>query len=119
MKRCLFLLGFLLCLGGRAWALGGCTYHATVTSASTALANTFTDRVTGQAKSRHYLFVQNTGTANPMNIAVASGNNAQAGDTYLAPGAAFVLGPSEQGIVPGGDVAAISASGTTAAFCEY
>ena len=68
---------------------------------------------------RHYLTIQNTGTTNPMNVAIGSSNHATSSDYYLAPGAAWTLTMQGLKMVPGGDVAAISASGTTYSFCDF
>jgi hypothetical protein len=93
-----------------------CTQHGTVAATSTAIVGS--NDVAG-IEGRHYFLIQNTGTTNPMEVAIGSSNAAAASDLYLAPGASWVMTQQQQKMVPGGDVAAISASGTTYSFCDW
>jgi hypothetical protein len=68
---------------------------------------------------RHYFLIQNTGTANPMNVAIGSSNTATTTDLYLGPGASWVMTAQGLKMVPGGDVAVISGVGTTYSFCDW
>lgn len=97
-------------------ALAVCTKTGSVTSSSTAIigANDI-----GGIEGRHYMLIQNTGTTNPMNVAIGSSNAATSTDLYLGPGASWVMTMQQLKMVPGGDVAAISASGTTYSFCDF
>jgi len=63
--------------------------------------------------------IQNSGTTNGMNVAIGTSNNATSKDFYLAPGASWVMTMQQLKMVPGGDVAAISASGTNYSFCDW
>ncbi len=90
--------------------------HGAVTSSSTAIVGA--NDIAGLT-GRHYMLIQNTGTTNPMNVAIGSSNTATSSDIYLAPGASWVLTAAGPKMVPGGDVAAISASGTTYSFCDF
>ena len=65
------------------------------------------------------MMIQNTGTSNAMEVAIGSSNNATSSDIYLGPGASWVMTMQGLKMVPGGDVAAISASGTTYGFCDW
>ncbi len=109
----LLLNAFLLPL---ASAQAVCTQHGTVASSSTAIVGN--NDIAG-IEGRHYLLIQNTGTANPMEVAIGSGNAAAASDVYLGPGASWLMTQQGNKMVPGGDVAAISASGTTYSFCDW
>lgn len=62
--------------------------------------------------------LQNTGSNN-MNVAIGSNNNATSSDIQITPGNALVLFMQGLKMVPGGDVAVISVSGTTWGFCDY
>jgi hypothetical protein len=93
-----------------------CTQHGSVTSASTAIVGS--NDIAG-VEGRHYLLIQNTGTSNAMNVAIGSSNNATSADLYLGPGASWVMTMQGLKMVPGGDVAAISTSGTTYSFCDW
>jgi hypothetical protein len=106
----------LLILLGAAPAGAVCTQHGTVSSSSTAIVGS--NDVAG-IEGRHYFMIQNTGTSNPMNVAIGSSNNATSSDLYLGPGASWVMTMQGLKMVPGGDVAAISASGTTYSFCDW
>ncbi len=97
-----------------AWAT--CTQHGTVGSSSTAIVGS--NDISG-IEGRHYFMIQNTGTSNPMNVAIGSNNNATSSDLYLGPGASWVMTMQGLKMVPGGDVAAISVSGTTYSFCDW
>jgi len=97
-----------------AWAV--CTQHGSVTSSSGAIVGS--NDISG-IEGRHYLMIQNTGTSNAMEVAIGSSNNATSSDTYLGPGASWVMTMQGLKMVPGGDVAAISASGTTYGFCDW
>ena len=97
-------------------ALAVCTQHGKVTASSTAIVGA--NDISGLT-GRHYMLIQNTGTVNPMNVAIGSSNTATSSDLYLAPGASWVLTSAGPKMVPGGDVAAISASGTTYGFCDF
>jgi hypothetical protein len=66
---------------------------------------------------RHYLMVQNTGTTNPMNLAI--GKTATSASIYLGPGDSWVVRAETGGLAPGGYISAISASGTTCAWVSY
>ena len=74
--------------------------------------------ITG-VEGRHYLLIQNTGTTNPMNVAIGSSNNATTSDLYLLPGASWVMTMQALKLVPSGDVAAISVLGTTYLVCDW
>jgi hypothetical protein len=108
----------LLVLGVAAPAQAVCTKTGSVTSSSTqiVLSNDLAPTIPG---GRHYMFIQNTGTVNPMNVAIGSNNNATSADVYLAPGASWVMIRDQGNTLPGGDVAAISASGTSYGFCDW
>ena len=99
-----------------ACALAVCTQSGSVTSSSTAIVGS--NDITG-IEGRHYFMIQNTGTSNPMNVAIGSSNNATNKDLYLGPGASWVMTMQGLKMVPGGDVVAISASGTTYSFCDF
>ena len=90
-------------------ALAVCTQSGNVTSSSSAVVGS--NDIAG-VEGRHYFLIQNTGVTNPMNVAIGSGNNATNKDMYLAPGASWVMTMVGLKMVPGGDVAVISASGT-------
>jgi len=66
-----FLPLLLLCWAWPAFAV--CTQNGTVTNASTAIVGS--NDIAG-IEGRHYFMIQNTGTSNPMNIAIGSSNNA-------------------------------------------
>jgi hypothetical protein len=113
----------LLIIAGIAGPAGAvCTQHGTATSASSTVVST-NDLATASpptVQGRHYFMIQNTGASNPMNVAIGSNNNASPADMYLGPGAAWVMGPvMSSAAVPGGDVAVISPSSTTYAFCDW
>jgi hypothetical protein len=112
-SRVLILLALLGCARP---AFAVCSQHGTVTASSSAVvgANDLAG-LTG----RHYFLIQNTGVTNAMNVAIGSGNAATAADTYLAPGASWVMTAIGPKMLPGGDVAVISASGTTYSFCDW
>jgi hypothetical protein len=110
----LLLLCLALLLASPAHAV--CTQHGTVASTSTAIVGS--NDVAG-IEGRHYFLIQNTGTTNPMNVAIGSSNAATSTDLYLGPGASWVMTMQELKMVPGGDVAAISVSGTTYSFCDW
>jgi hypothetical protein len=93
-----------------------CTQHGSVTSSSIAIVGA--NDISG-IEGRHYFMIQNTSTSNPMNVAIGSGNNATSSDLYLGPGASWVMTMQGLKMVPGGDVAAISAAGTTYSFCDW
>jgi hypothetical protein len=97
-------------------ALGACTQHGTVGGSSTVIVGS--NDIAG-IEGRHYLLIQNTGSASPMNVAIGSNNAATSGDLYLGPGASWVMTEQQNKMVPGGDVAAISTSGTTYSFCDW
>ena len=59
------------------------TKSGTVSSSSTQI-----DQADGP---RAYLLLQNTGTTNPMYVAIGSNNNAAVGDIYLQSGASLVF----------------------------
>ena len=107
-------LALLMLAASPCWAV--CTKSGSVTASSTAIAGA--NDVAG-IEGRHYLLIQNTGTSNSMNVAVGSSNAAGANDLYLGPGASWVMTMQGTKMVPGGDVAAISASGTTYSFCDW
>ena len=109
----IYLLSILL--AGPALAV--CTQNGTVTNSSTAIVGS--NDIAG-VEGRHYFMVQNTGTANPMNVAIGTSNNATNKDMYLGPGASWVMTMQGLKMVPGGDVAAIAPSGNTSyAFCDF
>jgi hypothetical protein len=112
--KILVLLAAAWCYAAPTFAV--CTQHGSVTSSSTAIVGS--NDVVG-VEGRHYFMIQNTGTSNPMNVAVGSSNNATSNDLYLGPGASWVMTMQGLKMVPGGDVAAISASGTTYTFCDW
>jgi hypothetical protein len=97
-------------------AFAVCTQTGSITSSSTAIVGS--NDITG-IEGRHYFLIQNTGTANPMEVAIGTSNNATSHDLYLGPGASWVMTMQGLKMVPGGDVAAISASGTTYSFCDW
>lgn len=114
MLRTLLIVALLIAFAHPALAV--CTKTGSVTSSSTAIigANDI-----GGIEGRHYMLIQNTGTTNPMNVAIGSSNAATSTDLYLGPGASWVMTMQQLKMVPGGDVAAISASGTTFSFCDW
>jgi len=97
-------------------AFAVCTQHGNVTSSSTAIVGN--NDIAG-VEGRHYFLIQNTGTSNAMNVAIGSSNNATSSDVYLGPGASWIMTMVGLKMVPGGDVAAIWASGTTYSFCDF
>jgi hypothetical protein len=110
--------GFSLCSS----AFAVCTKTGSVTSSSTQIvgANDISGSAgAGNIEGRHYLLIQNTGTSNAMNVAIGSNNAATSSDLYLGPGASWVMTAQGNKMVPGGDVAAISAGGTTYEFCDW
>jgi hypothetical protein len=109
-------LSLLACLMLVRPAFAVCTQHGTVASTSTAIVGS--NDVAG-IEGRHYFLIQNTGTTNPMNVAIGSSNAATSTDLYLGPGASWVMTMQQLKMVPGGDVAAISLSGTTYSFCDW
>jgi hypothetical protein len=114
LKRLVLMLAIHLLLGEAALAV--CTQSGTVGAISTAIVGA--NDVSG-IEGRHYLLIQNTGTANPMHVAIGTNNNATNSDLYLGPGASWVMTMQGLKMVPGGDVAAISANGTTYSFCDW
>jgi hypothetical protein len=108
---CVLFIGLL-----SAVARAACTVSGNVNSSSTQIATT--NDIAG-IEGRHYFLIQNTGISNPMNVAIGSSNNATSKDLYLGPGASWVMTMQGLKMVPGGDVAAISASGTTYSFCDW
>ena len=102
-------------LGARP-ALAVCTQSGTVASTSTVIVGP--NDISG-IEGRHYFLIMNTGATNGMNVAIGSNNNATNKDMYLSPGASWVMTMQNLKMVPGGDVAAISASGTNYAFCDW
>jgi hypothetical protein len=115
LKRILPVLLFTNMLFVRE-AFAVCTQHGTVGPTSTAIVGS--NDIAG-IEGRHYFLIQNTGTSNPMNVAIGSSNNATPSDFYLGPGASWVMTMQGLKMVPGGDVAAVSASGTTYSFCDW
>jgi hypothetical protein len=109
-------VGVLLLLMVAKSTFAVCTQHGSVSSSSTAIVGS--NDVTG-IEGRHYFMIQNTGTSNPMNVAIGTSNNATSSDLYLGPGSSWVMTMQGLKMVPGGDVAAISASGTTYSFCDW
>ncbi|HJU11522.1 MAG TPA: hypothetical protein VJ728_11630 [Candidatus Binataceae bacterium] len=109
-------LVFLLLLICASPARAICTKSGSVGSSSAQIVGS--NDVAG-IEGRHYFMIQNTGTANAMNVAIGSANNATSSDMYLPPGASWVMTMQQLKMVPGGDVAAISASGTTYSFCDW
>jgi hypothetical protein len=107
------VLGLLLPTGR---ALAVCTQHGSVTASSTAIVGA--NDIAG-IEGRHYFLIMNTGTTNPMEVAIGTNNAATSQDMYLGPGASWVMTMQGLKMVPGGDVAAISASGTTYSFCDW
>lgn len=106
----------LLCMA-RSPALAVCTQSGTLSAAvSTAIVGS--NDVSG-IEGRHYFLIMNTGTTNAMNVAIGTANNATNKDLYLAPGASWVMTMQNLKMVPGGDVAAYSTSGTTYSFCDW
>ena len=88
--------------------------NATSSSADILTANDLTG-----VEGRHFLLVQNTGTTNPMNVAIGTSNNATASDIYLGPGGSLLMTMQALKLVPAGDVAVISAAGTTYSVCDW
>jgi hypothetical protein len=97
-------------------AFAVCTKTGSVTSSSTQVVGS--NDVAG-IEGRHYFLIQNTGVTNPMNVAIGTSNNATTSDLYLGPGASWVMTMQGLKMVPGGDVAVISASGTSYSFCDF
>jgi hypothetical protein len=98
-------------------AEAGCSTHGTVGTSSVQIA--LANEVVGVPTGRHYVMVQNSGIV-AMYVAIGSSNAATTSDTYLGPGAAWVLTMQGGAMVPGGDVAAISTGGgTTYSYCDY
>src|ERR1700758_4812496 len=93
-----------------------CTKSGTVNATSTVILNS--NDLAGLI-GRHYFLIQNTGTANPMNVAISTGNHATSSDVYLAPGQSWVMTQQDLKMVPGGDVSAISAGGTSYSVCDW
>jgi hypothetical protein len=109
------LIGALLLCASSASA--ACTQNGTATSSSSAVVGT--NDITGIG-GRHYFMIQNTGTSNPMDVAIGTSNNATNKDLYLGPGASWVMTMQGLKMVPGGDVAVIAPSGnTTYSFCDW
>jgi hypothetical protein len=114
-KNSLLALAFGLLLCGVAHA--SCTQHGTVTSSSSAVVGS--NDIVG-IEGRHYFMIQNTGTSNPMNVAIGSSNAATSSDLYLGPGASWVMTMQGMKMVPGGDLSVIAPSGnTTYSFCDW
>jgi hypothetical protein len=114
VRALLFSAFAVLLMMSSAFAV--CTKTGSVTSSSGQIVGS--NDVAG-IEGRHYLMIQNTGTSNPMNVAIGSSNNATSSDLYLGPGASWVMTMQGLKMVPGGDVAAISVSGTTYSFCDW
>jgi hypothetical protein len=93
-----------------------CTQSGSVGPSSTAIVGS--NDIAG-IEGRHYFMVQNSGTTNGMNVAIGTSNNATSKDFYLVPGASWVMTMQQLKMVPGGDVAAISPSGTNYSFCDW
>lgn len=110
----LFGMIFLFLLANYCFA-SDCTKHGTATGASSVVESA--NDVNG-IEGRHFLMLQNTGSNN-MNVAIGSNNNATSSDIQITPGNALVLFMQGLKMVPGGDVAVISVSGTTWGFCDY
>jgi hypothetical protein len=98
-------------------AFAVCTQSGTL-SANVSTAIVGSNDISG-IEGRHYFLIMNTGTTNGMNVAIGSSNNATNKDMYLAPGASWVMTMQNLKMVPGGDVAALSASGTNYSFCDW
>jgi hypothetical protein len=113
-RICLLLL--ICVLTYLLFATAACAYECTAHGTATAGTSTAVEPAVGQ---RRYLFVQNSGTANPMSVAIGSNNAATVADIYLAPGSSLVWGPDTKYDLPGGDVAVYSGSGSTYAFCDF
>jgi hypothetical protein len=109
-----FLLGAFLLASP---ALAVCTQSGAL-SANVSTAIVGANDISG-IEGRHYFLIMNTGTVNGMNVAIGSSNNATSKDMYLAPGASWVMTMQNLKMVPGGDVAALSVSGTNYAFCDW
>ena len=114
LRAAAFFAAMLFLCAGRAFAV--CTQHGSVTSSSSQVVGS--NDIAG-IEGRHYFLIQNTGTSNPMNVAIGSSNNATSSDIYLGPGASWIMTMVGLKMVPGGDVAAIWASGTTYSFCDF
>src|ERR1700747_359524 len=109
----LFLTSILLAPS----AFAVCTQSGALTAnVSTAIVGS--NDISG-VEGRHYFLIMNTGTTNGMNVAIGSSNNATNQDMYLAPGASWVMTMQNLKMVPGGDVAALSPSGTNYSFCDW
>jgi hypothetical protein len=98
-------------------AFAVCTQSGTL-SANVSTAIVGSNDISG-IEGRHYFLIMNTGTTNGMNVAIGSSNNATNKDMYLAPGASWVMTMQNLKMVPGGDVAALSPSGTNYSFCDW
>jgi hypothetical protein len=119
ISKPLWLIAFLLIAEGAlaSRALAVCSQHGTVSTSSVQIVTA--NEVKGVTEGRHYMMVQNSGTAG-MYVAIGSLNVATTSDTYLGPGAAWVLTMQGGAMVPGGDVAAISTGGgSTYSYCDY
>lgn len=114
LRAAAFFAAMLFLCTGRAFAV--CTSHGSATSSSSAVVGS--NDIAG-IEGRHYFLLQNTGTSNAMNVAIGSNNAATSSDMYLGPGASWVMTQQNLKMVPGGDVAVISASGTTWSFCDF
>jgi len=98
-------------------AFAVCTIHGTASGSSTQVVGA--NDIVG-IEGRNYLMIQNTGTANPINVAIGTNNSATSADIYLGPGASWVMGKQGLKMVPGGDVSVIAPSGsTTFSFCDW
>lgn len=95
-----------------AWA--GCTGNGTTGTNISVQALAANDLGNG----RDFLFVQNTGT-NPMNVAIGTNNNATSHDILLNGGSSLVFQTYGHRAVPNGDIAIISAMGTSYAICDF
>jgi hypothetical protein len=102
----------LLLVAAPAWAV--CTQHGAVGITSTQIV---ADR---DIKPRSYVLVENSGTVEPIWIAIGSKNNATIFDIFLKPGASWLMTAMNGANLPSGDIAVISiGTGSSYAFCDY
>lgn len=112
MRKLIVLAMALACYGQPAWA--GCTQHGTAVSTSS-IALPANDLGNG----RDMLFVQNTGTLNPMNVSIGQAGGATSSDILLDPKSSLILQTFGKRAVPNGEVDVISAVGTSFAICDF
>lgn len=110
------LLCLIMLAGASRCAFAACTQNGTASATSSQVVGT--NDLNG-IEGRHYFLIQNTGTTNSMQVAIGSNNNATSKDMNLSPGSSWIMTMQGLKMVPGGDVAVISAGGTTFAYCDW